>query len=171
MLGHQCAAWLDRLATVRRSAVDQQTPSARRPAAWTCWTRQQLRRNSQVLSRNLPCLRVTLRRSSRISAGHVTGSIPGSSTEKMLAEPQALASFLFSSTSVARLALRHRPANDRARTATVGHSADHCWIAAAPKPAHVSGDMLTSWKRPLIECPYRPPGSTCLRAGFLVCAD
>ena len=56
-LGHQRAVWLDRLATVRRSAVDQQTPSARRPAAWTCWTRQQLRRNSQVLSRNLPCLR------------------------------------------------------------------------------------------------------------------
>jgi hypothetical protein len=65
-----------------RAAVDQQTPSARRPATWTCWIRQQLRRNSQVLSRNLPCFRVTLRRSSRISAGHVTGSIPGSSTRE-----------------------------------------------------------------------------------------
>jgi hypothetical protein len=56
--GHQCAVWLDRLATVRRSAIDQQTPSARRPATWSCWTRQQLRRNSQVLSRILPCFGV-----------------------------------------------------------------------------------------------------------------
>ena len=93
----QGAVWLDRLATVRRSAVDQQTPSARRPAAWTCWTRQQLRRNSQVLSRNLPCLRVTLRRSSRISPGHVTGSIPGSSTEKMLVRATSSGQFSFSS--------------------------------------------------------------------------
>src|SRR6185437_5995067 len=77
---HQCAVWLDGLATVRRSAINQQTPSARRPATWTCWTRQQLRRNSQVLSRILPCFGVTRRRLSRISAGHVTGSIPGSST-------------------------------------------------------------------------------------------
>jgi hypothetical protein len=102
-------------ATVRRSAINQQTPSARRPAAWTCWTRQQLRRNSQVLSRNLPCLRVTLRRSSRISAGHVTGSIPGSSTGKMLVRAASSGQFPFSSTQPGRAPDRQSGEHGRAQ--------------------------------------------------------